>query len=225
MKKLLYHGSNKIIEKPIFGFGKPYNDYGLGFYCTENNSLAKEWAVRETENGYSNCYEIDTTNLSILNLNDNNYNMLNWLTILLQNREFSVSSDLALEGKEYLINNFNINYQDYDVIRGYRADDSYFSYALDFLNGTISYRKLCNAMKLGKIGEQFVLKSEKAFDSIKFINAEIANYREWFKEKYKRDSNARNDYFNSKKIKREKNDIFILNILNEEIKNDDPRLR
>lgn len=45
MKKILYHGSEKIIEKPVYGFGKAYNDYGLGFYCTEELDMAKEWGV------------------------------------------------------------------------------------------------------------------------------------------------------------------------------------
>ena len=25
----IYHGSVNIVEKPVFGAGKPYNDYGL----------------------------------------------------------------------------------------------------------------------------------------------------------------------------------------------------
>lgn len=25
----IYHGSNHIIEQPVFGAGKPYNDYDL----------------------------------------------------------------------------------------------------------------------------------------------------------------------------------------------------
>ena len=33
---VLYHGSNERIENPLFGKGKVYNDYGQGFYCTEN---------------------------------------------------------------------------------------------------------------------------------------------------------------------------------------------
>ena len=33
---LLYHGSDHVIEKPEFGAGKKHNDYGKGFYCTEN---------------------------------------------------------------------------------------------------------------------------------------------------------------------------------------------
>lgn len=43
MVRTLYHGSPNIIEKPIYGYGKPYNDYGLGFYCTGSLDMAKEW--------------------------------------------------------------------------------------------------------------------------------------------------------------------------------------
>ena len=65
MKKevVIYHGSISIIEKPIFGYGKPYNDYGMGFYCTESLDLAKEWAVSEGKNGYANKYKLDLTGL------------------------------------------------------------------------------------------------------------------------------------------------------------------
>ena len=28
----LYHGSDHIVEMPVFGEGKSYNDYGRGFY-------------------------------------------------------------------------------------------------------------------------------------------------------------------------------------------------
>ena len=68
----LYHGSKNIIEKPVYGYGKKYNDYGVGFYCTEDIGMAKEWAVDIDSDGYANCYELDVTGLSILNLCDRN---------------------------------------------------------------------------------------------------------------------------------------------------------
>ena len=49
MIRKLYHGSSDIIEKPVYGYGKPYNDYGLGFYCTDSLEMAKEWG-RLSEN-------------------------------------------------------------------------------------------------------------------------------------------------------------------------------
>lgn len=86
MIKKLFHGSSTIIKKPIFGFGKSYNDYGLGFYCTDSLEMAKEWGVGKAQDGYANCYELDCTNLHILNLNAEQFCILHWLTVLLQNR-------------------------------------------------------------------------------------------------------------------------------------------
>lgn len=223
--KTIYHGSKDIIKKPIYGKGKTYNDYGLGFYCTENLELAKEWGVEIDRNGYANIYQIDDSKLSILDLNSNNYCILHWLAILLENREFDIPSPLALEGKEYILNNFYIDYKEYDVIIGYRADDSYFSFAQDFLNGTISYRQLNNAMHLGNLGQQFVLKSKKAFNEIQYVGNEIALCDEWYAKKENRDKSARRDYFDTEKNKRQRGDIYITQIMDEEMKVDDLRLR
>lgn len=223
--KIIYHGSKDIIEKPKFGKGKPYNDYGLGFYCTENLALAKEWAVDIGRDGYANIYEIDDSSLSVLNLNDEQYTILHWLAILLENRHFDSPSSLSHEAKEYILNNFSVDYKSYDVIIGYRADDSYFSFAQDFLNGTISYRLLNNAMHLGNLGQQFVLKSKKAFDLISFIGYENASFNEWYSRKENRDKAARRDYFDTEKNKRLRGDIYITQIIDEEMNGNDARLR
>ncbi|MBQ8279058.1 MAG: DUF3990 domain-containing protein [Roseburia sp.] len=225
MVKRIYHGSEFIIEKPIFGYGKKYNDYGLGFYCTEELAMAKEWGVGFERDGYANCYEIDTADLKILDLNDEKYGMMHWLAILLANREFDAHSALGYEAKAYIRDNFSVDYSDYDIIVGYRADDSYFSFAQDFINGTISYRQLCNAMHLGNLGQQFVLKSEKAFERVRFIEAEVARCEEWYAKKQLRDKEARRDYFDLERNRRQKGDIYIVQIMDEEMKADDPRLR
>ncbi len=221
----IYHGSDKIIQSPQFGLGKSYNDYGLGFYCTYNIEMAKEWGVNFERDGYANCYEFNDGSLSILDLNSEDYCMLHWLGILLENRTFDISSVLAMEAKVYIRENFHVDYENYDVIVGYRADDSYFSFAQDFINGTISYRQLCKAMHLGKLGQQYVLKSEKAFERISFLNYEIARYNEWYVRKINRDKKTRRDYFDVEGNKRVKGDIYITNILDEEMRWYDARLR
>lgn len=225
MIKKLYHGSSNIVEKPIFGYGKPYNDYGLGFYCTDSLEMAKEWGAGKNRDGYANCYEINCDGLHILDLNAPEYCILHWLAVLLQNREFDVPSALALEAKEYLIAHFAVDYKNHDAIIGYRADDSYFSFAQDFINGTISYRQLTNAMHLGKLGQQFVLKSKVAFDRIKFVGSEIAESSEWYAKKILRDKTARREYFSVERNKRQRGDLFITQIIDEEVTPDDPRLR
>ena len=224
MVEKLYHGSCDIIEKPKYGYGKRYNDYGLGFYCTDSLEMAMEWGVSSDKNVYANCYELECEGLKLLDLNGPEYCIFHWLAVLLENREFDVPSGLALEAKEYILENFAVNYKDYDVIIGYRADDSYFSFAQDFINGTISYRQLNNAMHLGKLGQQIVLKSKQAFEQIRFIGYEVAESREWYARKMNRDKSARRQYFSVERNKRQRGDIYITNILDEEMKPDDPRL-
>ena len=225
MIRQLFHGSPSIIEKPQFGYGKVYNDYGLGFYCTDSLEMAKEWGVAQNRNGYANRYELDCEGLKILDLNGPSFNILHWLAVLLENREFDVPSGLALEAKEYILNTFRVDYQSQDAIIGYRADDSYFSFAQDFINGTISYQQLNNAMHLGKLGQQFVLKSKQAFDRIQFLGYEVADHDEWYAKKMLRDRSARREYFSVERNKRQRGDLYITQILDEEMKPDDERLR
>lgn len=190
----IYHGSVNIVEKPMFGEGKSYNDYGRGFYCTEHIELAKEWACSSGTDGYANHYTLDLSGLKVLNLNSKEYNILNWLAILLENRKFNVAEGLPQRAKAYILENFKVDYKDYDIIVGYRANDSYFSYAGDFVNGTLSLSDLSEAMRLGKLGEQVVLKSKRAFDSLTFVEAVKAPSQEYY-AKYKiRDEEARGKY-------------------------------
>lgn len=225
MIKTIYYGSNKIIEKPLFGFGKTYNDYGLGFYCTEVLDMAKEWGVSKDNDGFANIYELETEGLTLLDLNSSEYTILHWLEVLLENRIFDITNSLAQEAKEYLLKNFTVPYKDYDIITGYRADDSYFSFAQDFINGAISVRQLGNAMKLGNLGTQFVLKSKKAFKAIQYKGYEVAESAQWFSKKELRDKTARRQYFDVEKNRRQRGDLYIVQILDEEIKPDDSRLR
>ena len=224
-KLIVYHGSNKIIERPKFGVGNPNNDYGLGFYCTETLDLAKEWACSAETDGYANKYSLNTDGLKILSLTSGEYNILNWLAILLENRKFRLSSDIALEAKEYIFENFLIDYKNYDIIKGYRADDSYFSFANAFLNSTISISQLEKAMVLGKLGEQIVAVSEKAFDALSFEEAIPAENEIYFPKKLARDNLAREEFRKEKKKGSVLAEKYILDIIREGWKNDDDRLQ
>ena len=222
---LLYHGSQKIIQQPVWGYGNPHNDYGLGFYCTESLDLAKEWACTEASSGFANCYRLNMSGLTCLNLINENYHILNWLSILLQNRIFKLSNDIAAEGKAYLLNNYLPSYQAFDIIIGYRADDSYFSFANAFLNNTLSLEQLKSAMYLGKLGEQIVLKSQNAFSNLNYLEAIPAEMEIYYPQKIIRDSEARTSFKKLKEKKRASESIYLIDILRQEWRNDDPRLR
>ena len=221
----VYHGSDHIIEVPIYNGSKRTNDYGYGFYTTESIELAKEWACSDNHDGFANCYKADLDGLSILNLNTSEYSILNWLAILAKYRTYWQNGSVAEEAKDYLQQHFFIDPSPYDVIIGYRADDSYFTFAQDFVSGAIPLSKLSEAMHLGKLGEQIVFKSRKAFSHIRFIDAKIANASTWYEKKVTRDREARQAYRRTKKAASMVNELFMIDIMREGIENGDPRLQ
>ena len=196
----------------------------MGFYCTEDVELAKEWAVSYDRDGYSNTYLIDDSGLNVLQLDSVEYTALHWIEMLISNRTFDVNTPIAMEAIRYLQDNFHVDTSDADVIIGYRADDSYFTYAREFLNNTISYEQLVKALRLGNLGQQYVLKNQRAFDAIQFVEAYSVKSEEYYPRKALRDSEARKAY--RKMVPADiYNDIFMINILREEMKADDSRLQ
>jgi hypothetical protein len=223
-KIILYHGSAERVEQPLLAKGKLTNDYGQGFYCTENPELAKEWASAGNNNGVANCYELDTTGLAILNLSAPQYNILHWLALLMKYRTIRLSTPLMKQAHGYLMEHFLLAISQYDVIIGYRADDSYFSFARAFVSNEISLHQLSRAMKLGELGEQFVLKSQKAFDRIHFVSGIEVSNAVYAPLRQKRDESAGAAY-RAELEAEDLSGIFIRDIIKEGILPDDPRLQ
>ena len=190
-KLTLFHGSPEIIEKPQLDKGKAYNDYGRGFYCTESEELAKEWACTEGIDGYANRYEIETNGLRILDLSSEEYTILHWLALLVTYRKLRLTTPVMKRGAEWLKEHFLLPVEEYDIVTGYRADDSYFSFARAFVNNEISLKQLSYAMRLGKLGEQVVLKSERAFVAIRFVSYQTADHTIYYVRRKVRDEEAR----------------------------------
>ena len=207
---ILYHGSEQIVETPQYGVGKKYNDYGQGFYCTESLELAKGWACPVKKDGYANRYTLSLDGLQVMYLTRGEFHILNWMALLLKNRRFDINNSVGSNVREYILTHFLPDISDVDVIVGYRADDSYFSFAQDFVNNTISVRDLNRAMHLGTLGEQVVLVSEKAFGQIIFDGYETADYREYYYKRMERDTQAREIYRRQRKdLSVLKDDLFV----------------
>ena len=218
----IYHGSEQIVEVPTFGLGRKNNDFGLGFYCTESEELAKEWAVSSIRSGFSNRYTLDTEFLNILNLNSPDYTILNWIAVLVEHRLFSIKTPVARRAKRYLIDNFGVNVNAFDLITGYRADDSYFDYAESFLNNGISVEQLARAMRLGKLGEQIVIKSKFTFSRLKYEGFDVAEKEKYYVLRKARDDEANQTYLEM--LEEESDGLYIQDIMRGGIKNDDPRI-
>ena len=222
----LLHGSNHIIEKPDINIGNEKNDYGKGFYCTRQPEMAKEWACKNNTDGFANRYELELDGLKVLDLVDGSHTVLNWIALLLKHRTISVAAEIAIDAKDYIIKNFSVDTSDYDIIIGYRADDSYFRYAENFVSNALPLRSLSKALSLGKMGEQTVLVSQKAFDQLVFVDAEPVDKNMYYPKYADRDIKAREAY--KKEIRASKSyrdDIFVMDILRGEMQNDDSRIQ
>ena len=188
MQRVLYHGSEFIIKEPEYLKGNVHNDYGIGFYCTTNKELAKEWAAKRTGKGYINKYSLRDDRLKILDLTKPPFNnVLYWVSLLMHNRELSsnLRNNYPREIK-YLEEKYLLNVSEYDVVIGYRADDSYFHFPEAFVKSEITLESLNSIFKAGDLGKQYVLISKKAFKLIKFID---------FQEVFE---NSKEDYYKRK---------------------------
>ena len=220
---ILWHGSPFIVEKPVYGAGKKYNDYGQGFYCSRHLELAKEWACAERNGGFANRYILNLEEMELVDLQDQEFTTLHWLAVLAANRKFQPETAVAKEGLVYLQKNFLPDLERFDVVRGYRADDSYFSFARAFIGNTISLNQLSRAMRLGELGEQIVLRSPHAFEKIRFDGYVPVDGNIYYVKRKKRDEAARAAYRNLA-LSADLEGIFIRDILRDKIKPGDSRL-
>ncbi|ALO73509.1 hypothetical protein B8809_1839 [Bifidobacterium longum subsp. longum] len=224
----LWHGSSHVIKHPEYGLVKPNNDYGRGFYCTRSVELAKEWACAGLDDGFANRYTLTTDGLLFLDLSQPPYTILNWLAMLVENRRFQPTTAVAAQGIEYLKQVFLPDASQADVIVGYRADDSYFSFARAFVNNAISIDQLAEAMRLGELGKQIVSPvlrhsrhcGSKAASS---QGCEIARASTYHGLRNERDRTAREAY-RRKSAEADLDGLFMRDIIREKVTNDDPRL-
>ena len=191
-KIILYHGSEKIIENPIFGAGKKNNDFGLGFYCTESNDLAKEWAVcrPNEQNGWVHKYELNTKNLKIFDFQEKD--VLSWLAELMKHRDAADSKRYRMLAAKF-IDKYGIDTEAYDVIKGWRANASYFYIAKEFVRDNIDIDILEELLSLGRLGIQYCIKTEKAYANLREIESDLlqVEYNEFNNKYNQRDIEAR----------------------------------
>lgn len=170
----LYHGSKFEIKEVKYQGSSFDNDYGPAFYLTKDEESAHEWACRNNSIGFVNEYEFNIDGLKVLDLRKES--ILSWLAILMHFRKveqhFLNSFAFRLE---FLEKNYFINVNDYDVVIGYRADDAYFRFPLDFIRGNLTLNQLEESFQLGKMGIQYALISQKATSHLKYIASYKSN--------------------------------------------------
>ena len=183
-KIILYHGSPNKVVVTQFGFGEGKHDYGKGFYLTENIELAKEWAVCRPDetNGWVHKYELDTTNLKVLDFQE--HDILSWLAELMKHRDASDSRRYKVLSQKFIAE-YGIDTSEYDVIKGWRANASYFYIAKEFVRDNIDIEILEKLLSLGGLGIQYCIKSELAYSKLAEIeDGPISVDYSEFNEKY-----------------------------------------
>lgn len=191
-KITLYHGSPDETVTPKFGLGVEKHDYGKGFYLTESLELAREWAVYRpnASNGWVHEFELDTDGLNILDLQE--HSVLTWLAELMKHRDAADSKRYRILSKQF-IEKFGISTEEYDVIKGWRANASYFYIAKSFVRDEVDIDILEELLALGGLGIQYCIKTEKAYKNLSehFGALQSVEFTE-FNEKYnKRDIHVR----------------------------------
>lgn len=173
----LYHGSPNEICIPTYGFGESKHDYGKGFYLTFDIELAKEWAVcNSDENGFVHKYLLETVGLNIIDFHTTYKNVLVWLAVLSKHRSGVNSKKDKLTEAKLIEQYYPAEIEKADVIIGYRADDSFFSFAKQAIRGEVDIKLLDEIMHTGKLGYQVFIQSSKAFSALKEVKAEGKNY-------------------------------------------------
>ncbi|MCF2679606.1 DUF3990 domain-containing protein [Faecalicatena contorta] len=191
-KIILYHGTPNKEVTPTYGRGDNKHDYGRGFYLTESIELAKEWAVCRPNdtNGWVHKYELDCDDLKILDFQEKD--VLAWLAELMKHRDAADSKRYRMLAAKF-IEKYGIDTSEYDVIKGWRANASYFYIAKEFVRDNIDIEILEELLFLGGLGIQYCIKSELAYSRLFEIKDEmmVVDYSEFNAKYNQRDIVAR----------------------------------
>lgn len=188
----LFHGSPYESVTPEYGLGNDKHDYGRGFYLTANVELAKEWAVcrPDESNGWVHQYELDTNGLRILDFQE--HSVLAWLAELMKHRDAADSKRYRVLATKFIAQ-YGIDTSSYDIIKGWRANASYFYIAKEFVRDNVDVDILEELLSLGGLGIQYCIKSEKAYGQLREVpNGLLSVSYSEFNDKYnQRDVEAR----------------------------------
>lgn len=189
----LYHGSANPILRPKYQGGHENNDYGNGLYLTPHIELAKEWSISNTkdrQNGYIYKLQIDMSGLKLLDFDE--VDVLSWLAEIMSHRSSEDNKRYKIITKE-IIDRYKIDTKQYDIIKGWRADSSFYRIANIFVRDRLDKSLIKEGFLLGDLGIQYFIKSENAFKRLEteYKPIEEVPYNKYYELYQKRDLGAR----------------------------------
>ena len=159
----VYHGSTVTVEKPKLQYGRKNLDFGQGFYLTDMEQQAIDWAQRPINTGkpqYLNCYELDIQGIITSEYAYKIFETYNdeWLDFVLANRH---GATLPVR---------------YDVVKGGIANDRVFNTIELYDAGLITREEALSRLIYEKPNNQICILNQEIIDRhLTFITAKRLN--------------------------------------------------
>lgn len=158
----LYHGSKSGLQGKPRPLSRATCDFGRGLYLgnieTQPKSLVSSGSKFPDARFYT--AELNIEGLKVLDFSNHDFD---WAMFIAFNRMIIDFSEYPALDEKFVGYN-----KDYDVIIGVIADDSMTNVLTDFYNGNITDTVLTMCLKYVDLGNQYVLKTQKACDKIVF---------------------------------------------------------
>lgn len=154
----LYHGTYLSIPQPLAKVGRKNLDFGPGFYLTNIESQAKDWAIiiasrkgRETK-AVVNTYHFDiesalTDNVRIKRFDTYDIEWLNYVVDCRKGKDIS---------------------SDYDIVEGGIANDNVIDTVEDYEKGIITAQQALGQLRYKKINHQICILNQAIIDKYLF---------------------------------------------------------
>lgn len=158
----LYHGSNIVVAHPEIAKGKPFKDFGRGFYLSDDFEQAVEMAERVVSRADSDqtpvvsSFEFDESVLTDGSLKVKRFETYTeeWAEFVLHNRDRKMPQPI----------------HDYDIVYGPIADDGVVRQMRRYELGDITLKELMKELQYPpKITFQYFFGSEKALEKLRFL--------------------------------------------------------
>lgn len=149
----LYHGSNQVVKQPRILEPNRRMDFGRGFYTTESEEQASEWAIkirdrRDTGDAIVSIYDYDdSVELKILKFNGPT---LEWFDFVHSNRTEKLEHD-------------------YDVIIGPIADDGVIETLFRYDDGLITKEQAIEELKSARFDGQVLFHTDKSLERLTYV--------------------------------------------------------
>lgn len=151
---ILFHGTKCNFTTPKLEKCRKYKDFGQGFYLTDNEKMAEDWANKQRGDGESfvNAYLIDD--------------------IILKNGELKVRRFKASKAwVRFVYNNRNKEsyHHKYDIVIGPVADNDLQKHFAKIQRGERTFEDIVNNIKYNRFkGLQYCFCTEKAINKLTY---------------------------------------------------------